>query len=166
MVTVREARSQDAAGAIEVVRRSIEELCVADHRNDPETLGKWLANKTAQSFQSWLANPENFCVVAERQGRLSGVGLLHREGELMLVYLSPDTQRRGVGTLLYRALEQQALQWGLRRLHLDSTFMARSFYEALGFRSTGPAKKMFGVLQSYPYEKTLPADASQLTVGP
>jgi GNAT superfamily N-acetyltransferase len=59
----------------------------------------------------------------------------------MLVHLSPETRRRGIGTLLYRALEQKAIQWGLGRLHLDSTLIARSFYEALGFRSTGPAKK-------------------------
>ncbi len=160
MMTIREARPEDAAAAIEVVRRSIEELCVADHRNDPDTLAGWLANKTPQSFQGWLANPQNFCVVAVAEGRLHGVGLLHREGELMLFYLSPGMQRRGVGALLYRAVEQKAIQWGLRTLRLNSTLMARSFYEALGFRSVGPAKKVFGVLQSYPYEKSLLPDAS------
>jgi GNAT superfamily N-acetyltransferase len=160
MITTREARLEDADAAIEVVRRSIEALCAADHRNDPDTLARWLANKTPQSFQGWLANPQNFCVVAVGERGLSGVALLHREGEIMLFYLSPGMQRRGVGTLLYQALEQKANQWGLGRLHLDSTFMARSFYEALGFRSTGPVKRAFGVLQSYPYEKSLQPDAS------
>jgi GNAT superfamily N-acetyltransferase len=153
MMTIREAQPEDADAAIEVVRRSIEALCAADHRNDPDTLARWLANKTPQSFQGWLANPQNFCVVAVGEMGLSGVDLLHREGELMLFYLSPGMQRRGVGRLMYQALEQKAIEWGLCRLHLDSTLMARSFYEAQGFRSAGPAKKLFGVVQSYPYER-------------
>jgi GNAT superfamily N-acetyltransferase len=166
MTTIREARLDDAEAAIDVVRRSIEELCVADHRNDPDTLAAWLANKTPRSFQDWIANPEHFCVVAVRENRVCGLGLLHRKGELMLFYLSPGTQRRGVGRLLYQALEQRAVQWRLGRLHLYSTFMARSFYEAQGFRAAGPQKTVFGVLQSYPYEKFLQADASQPAAAP
>jgi hypothetical protein len=32
---IREAMTEDAPAACEVLRRSISELCVADHRNDP-----------------------------------------------------------------------------------------------------------------------------------
>lgn len=155
MTTIREARPEDADAAIDIVRSSIETLCVADHQNDPDTLARWLANKTPQSFRGWLANPENFCVVAAEERGPSGVGLLRRDGELVLFFLAPGTQRQGVGTLIYQALEKRAIEWGLSRLHLGSTSMARPFYEAMGFRSTGPAKTVFGVLLSYPYEKSL-----------
>jgi GNAT superfamily N-acetyltransferase len=155
MTTVREAQPQDAEAAVAVVRASIEALCTADHRNDPETLSQWLANKTPQSFRTWIANPDNFFVVALDGERLIGVGLLRREGEIVLFYLQPGTQRRGIGSALYEALEGKAIDWGLRELHLGSTCMARPFYESRGFRATGPARHRFGLLQSYPYEKRL-----------
>lgn len=157
MTSVRRAENKDAGVAMQLIRRSIEELCVADHRNDPVTLAGWLANKTPENFRSWIANPDNFCVVVEADGRLSGVGLLHRGGEIQLFYLAPGAQRQGMGRAIHAALEAQARAWGLQKLHLDSTAMARPFYEALGYQATGASIPRFGVLRCYPYEKVLRA---------
>jgi hypothetical protein len=75
MHEVREARIEDAESAVELVRASIEQLCTLDHRNDPATLARWLANKTPENLRTWLANPENHCVVATEGDTLMGVGL-------------------------------------------------------------------------------------------
>jgi GNAT superfamily N-acetyltransferase len=80
---------------------------------------------------------------------------LHRRGEILLLYLAPDAQRQGVGKLIHAALEQQALSWGLASLQLESTALACRFYEALGYRATGPAINRFGVLRRFPYDKQL-----------
>lgn len=157
MMTVRPAHDADADAAIDAVRRSIESLCVDDHRNDPETLERWLANKTPDSFRSWIANPDNHCVVAEQDGRVLGVGLLHRSGEIRLFYLAPEAQRKGFGSRMQAALEAKAIDWGMDRIHLCSTRLACAFYEACGFRRAGDANAYFGVLRCYPYEKTLVA---------
>jgi len=45
---------EDGTAACEVMTRSIAELCVADHRNDPAILGRWLSNKTPETFRSWI----------------------------------------------------------------------------------------------------------------
>lgn len=155
MLAVRPAYYEDATAAVQVVRRSIEELCADDHRNDADTLARWLANKTLEHFQSWITNPDNFCVIAEDVGCLQGVGLLHRSGEIRLFYLAPGVQRRGIGKAIHAALENQARNWKLPKLHLDSTFLARPFYEALSYVAAGEPKPRFGVLQCYPYEKPL-----------
>ena len=155
MFTVRQAERGDAEAAVDVVRRSIMELCTADHRGDPDTIAKWLSNKTVQHFASWFANEDNFCVVAETSGQLLGVGLLQRGGEIVLFYLAPSAQRQGIGTAIHCALEEKGKSWGLLKLKLDSTLLACPFYERLGYRSAGAARSRFGVLQSYPYEKTL-----------
>jgi GNAT superfamily N-acetyltransferase len=155
MVTVRQADPKDADMAVNVVRRSITQLCTADHHNDANTLATWLANKTPQNFLSWFANTNNFCVVAEANDRLLGVALLHRNGEISLFYVAPAAQRRGIGNALHAAIEERANLWGLRKLHLESTALARPFYEGLGYQPVGAAKPRFGVLRCYPYEKTL-----------
>ena len=40
-VEIRDATPQDAEAACDVLRRSISQLCAADHRNDPTILGRW-----------------------------------------------------------------------------------------------------------------------------
>jgi GNAT superfamily N-acetyltransferase len=152
-ITVRQAGQPDAGAAMRVVRRSIAELCVTDHRGDEETLAKWLANKTPETFRSWLSNPGNFCVVAESGGDLLGIGLLQRSGEVLLFYLAPGLQRQGIGRSIHVALEARAIQWGLPFLHLESTADARPFYEALGYKPTGEPVRKYGVLQCFPYQK-------------
>jgi len=156
MIAVRRAEPRDAQAAAKVLRRSITELCVLDHQGDADTLEKWLANKTPQNFLSWLASDDNFCVIAEGDSQVLGVGLLHRSGEVRLCYLAPGAQRQGIGKAIYLALEEQAKAWELKNLRLESTVTARQFYEAMGFQSAGMATAGFGISHCHPYEKPLP----------
>ncbi|MDE2271407.1 MAG: GNAT family N-acetyltransferase [Xanthomonadaceae bacterium] len=150
----RPATADDARDAIQVVRDAIT-ACAADHRNDPATLERWLANKQPKNFERWIANPDNFCVVEEVDGKLRGVGVLRRDGELLLFYVAPGHWRRGLGRDIHAALETRAIEWGLPKLHLESTFAARRFYESMGYRPDGHARPLFGVLSVYPYAKRL-----------
>jgi hypothetical protein len=45
-VKVRDAVPEDAPAACHIMRRSIAELCGADHNNDPVILQRWLSNNT------------------------------------------------------------------------------------------------------------------------
>jgi hypothetical protein len=51
---IRPAVPEDAPAACEAMRRSITLLCVADHRNNPAILERWLGNKTPEIFRSWI----------------------------------------------------------------------------------------------------------------
>lgn len=154
-LAVRLASSGDAEAVVALVRRSITELCTADHHNDAAILDRWLANKTPENFRAWISGPDNFCVVAEIDGRVSGVGLVHRSGEIWLVYLAPGSLRQGMGRAIHAALETQARAWGLRKLHLDSTLLAQVFYAALGYHPAGAVTSHYCAMQCYPYEKIL-----------
>ena len=153
---IRAAERADASAAVDVVRRSIVELCAADHKGDAETLATWLKNKTTDHFVQWIANENNYFAIAADQHEVLGVGIVNRSGEVSLMYLAPHAVRRGLGRALYAALEAKARAWGLERLRLESTTGARPFYEALGFRPLScSAAPRFGVLSCYQYEKIL-----------
>jgi N-acetylglutamate synthase-like GNAT family acetyltransferase len=154
---IRLAKSSDAAEAAALLRASITQLCRADHRDDPQTLAQWLANKTPEEFLSWVKNDENFCVVAQSD-RLVGVGLLHRSGEIRLCYVLPGMQGHGIGKAIMSSLEGKARQLGLRTLTLESTVNARSFYESLGYRTSGVAQPRFGIARCNSYAKNLAAE--------
>jgi GNAT superfamily N-acetyltransferase len=155
MPTARIAEPRDADAAVRVLRRSITELCVADHHNDPTTLHKWLENKTVENFHSWLAEENNFCVVTESNAEINGVGLVHRAGEILLCYVAPESQGHGYGSAILAALEEKARTWGLHKLRLGSTVSARPFYERHGYISAGESTCNFGSSRCYPYEKIL-----------
>src|SRR5689334_14484101 len=93
---IRDAVSKDAPAACEVIRRSISELCSADHHNDPVILGRWLANKTPEIVASWIVNPGNSVLVAVESGTMLAVGAVTAAGEITLNYVSPDARFRGV----------------------------------------------------------------------
>lgn len=154
-LTVRRAESRDADESVALVIASITTLCAADHLNDPATLERWLLNKTAVNFRRWLADPATFIVVAEVDRQLCGIAALHSSGTVQLCYVLPGMQRYGVGRALIGALEAEALRLGVNQLVLTSTKNARRFYENQGFVASGTATIAFGVLEQYPYVKSL-----------
>ena len=155
MRPVRPAVAADAAAALDVVRRSIVELCVADHRNDADTIAQWLANKTVEQFLRWIASDRHYCVVAEDDNGICGVGLIEDDGEIQLCYVRPGAQNRGHGAAILERLEAQARHWRLARIRLKSTGPAQGFYEHHGYRSSGLAERGFGITRPLAYAKEI-----------
>ena len=92
---IRDAVPEDASAACAVMRRSITELCAADHRNDPAALQRWLGNKTTEIFRSWTRSGNSMLVAVEGETILA-VGCVTDAGEITLNYVAPDAQFRGV----------------------------------------------------------------------
>lgn len=135
---IRPATEDDAGPAALVLRRSISELCIRDHGNDPAVLASWLANKTPEKFTEWVRAEDSLCLVAAADDdTILGVGLMSNAGEIRLNYVSPDARFRGVSTALIAAFEAGAIRLGVPRLSLNSTATARRFYLARGFQDTG-----------------------------
>jgi GNAT superfamily N-acetyltransferase len=151
---VREAVLEDATAACLVMQRSIAELCVADHRNDPAVLQRWLSNKTPETFRSWIRPGNSLLVAVEGDGILA-VGNVTEAGEITLVYVSPDVRFTGVSSALLNALEDRAAERGNAICTLQSTETARRFYLARGYSEDGPPAGKFGTTSAYPMSKRL-----------
>ena len=154
-ITVRAASEADASAACEVLRRSTRELCGADHHNDEQILSAWLKNKTAENVGAWVRSESNFCVVAVEGAEVRGFALLHRQGEIQFCYVVPEVIRCGGGKLMLRALEQQAVRWGLNNLFLTSTLTAKPFYEHHGYVWSGEQVPIFGLHRAFPMSKPI-----------
>jgi GNAT superfamily N-acetyltransferase len=154
---IRDAVAEDAPAACQVLRRSIAELCVADHGNDPAILQRWLSNKTPEIVASWIASPGNSVLVAVEHGTILGVGSVTNAGEVLLNYVSPDARFRGVSRALLRTLEARAIERGNVRCTLTSTETARRFYLASGYVEDGLLAGKFGTRASYAMSKPLVA---------
>jgi GNAT superfamily N-acetyltransferase len=150
----------DARAACEVIRRSIVELCIADHRNDPAILTQWLSNKTPETFVSWINQPANSVLVAIEGDDILAVGSVTNAGEINLNYVSPDVRFRGVSRVMLGALEARAIDRGNARCTLTSTETARRFYRDAGYVEDGPATGSFGMNSGYPMSKVLAAQSA------
>lgn len=151
---IRDAVIEDASAACQVLRRSISELCVADHGNDPTILTRWLSNRTPEIVASWIARPDNSLLVAVEGGTIVAVGSVTDAGEITLNYVSPDARFRGVSRALLGTLELRAIKRGNERCTLTSSETARRFYLSAGYREDGHPVRQFGTL-SYPMSKRL-----------
>ena len=150
---IRAAKPEDASAACEVMRRSIAELCIADHRNDEAILQRWLGNKTPEIFESWIRQPDHSLLVAVEGGNILAVGAVTNAGEITLNYVSPDARFRGVSRALLGALEVLAVERGNRRCTLTSTATALRFYRSNGYVEDGPPAGHFGTSSGHPMSK-------------
>ncbi|WP_334396270.1 GNAT family N-acetyltransferase [Bradyrhizobium sp. AZCC 2289] len=112
-------------------------MCVADHKNDPAILGRWLSNKTPETFRSWI-RPKNSLLVAIENNDILVVGCVTDGGEITLNYVSPDARFCGVSTTLLASLEKRAIERGNEVCKLESAETARRFYLAQGYSEEGP----------------------------
>jgi GNAT superfamily N-acetyltransferase len=151
---IRDAVAGDAPATCQVLTRSISELCVADHGNDPAILTQWLSNKTPGIVASWIANPDSSMLVAIEEGTILGVGSVTNAGHITLNYVSPDARFRGVSRALLSALEVRSVARGNARCTLSSTETARAFYLANGYVIDGPPDQKWG-MGGYPMSKLL-----------
>jgi len=138
---IRKAALDDAAVACAVLRRSIAELCHADHRDDPVFINRWLENKTPENVSAWIADPDNCVYVAVENGVVFSVGAVTRSGVILLNYVSPDARFKGVSKAMLKQLEKTAAERGNRRCTLSSTVTARWFYLSAGYQVQAPAPK-------------------------
>jgi GNAT superfamily N-acetyltransferase len=154
---IRDARLEDAGRACDVLRRSISQLCVADHGNDPAILDAWLANKKPEIVAAWATQQENSLLLAVEGDAILAVGSVTDAGEITLNYVAPEARFRGVSRALLGALEARALARGNTRCRLTSTETAHRFYRSAGYRDDGAPKGKFGTKSSYPMSKEIVA---------
>lgn len=134
-IKIRHASGADAEEAISVLRHSITELCLADHRNDPAALGDWLGNKTESAWLNWIAREDAAVLVAERDGRLLGVGMVAFSGEVLLNYVHPAARFTGVSKAMLAEMEATLRAQGVQYSRLESTVTALPFYQHFGYRA-------------------------------
>jgi N-acetylglutamate synthase-like GNAT family acetyltransferase len=136
MITIRQARIEDAEEICSVLIRSIRELCGPEYNYEEAVLAYRCENKTPENIRQWIQNPKHYFIVAKANNAgptICGVALLHVSGEVQLCYLLPEYLHQGIGKQLMESMVTYANELGLEHIELSSTLNARPFYERQGF---------------------------------
>jgi N-acetylglutamate synthase-like GNAT family acetyltransferase len=144
VMIIRESRESDFGGILAIINdaaRAYRGVIPADRWHEPYMPADELAREIAAGVVFW---------VAEQDGRLAGVMGIQDKGDVALVrhaYVSPDTQRSGVGTRLLRHAEAR-----VDKPILIGTWAAASwaieFYQRNGF-AVVPSGDKDHLLQTY-----------------
>lgn len=104
-----------------MLRRSIAELCHADHNGEAAAIATWTANKTPDTWKVWIAQHGTTLYVATDGSRIVGVGMLSDVGEIRLNYILPEARWRGVSKAMLAFMEAEAVRKGISVCRLEST---------------------------------------------
>ena len=153
---VRTATTDDAEAACDAVRRSIGEICGPDYGNEESVMSDWLANKTRDNFRKWIEASDAYSVVAVSAiGDVVGFGRISQAGWVQMCFIVPEVLYQGYGKAMLSAMEQQAVQWGLDIIKLNSSITAKAFYERNGYQLNGEPKMFGSTLGDFPLAKEL-----------
>ena len=139
MVQLRSYQKQDLAGL---------------HQLDRVCFPQGIAYSKAE-LQHFLNHPRCFCWIAEQpECALAGFVITERArrnglhaGHIVTLDVDPSARRRGLGTLLMQAAENQMKQEGASLMSLEvaeNNAAALRFYRGLGFVSRGRIAKYYG----------------------
>ncbi len=106
-------------------------------------------------------------LVAAKDGEVVGFIELEEDGHLDMLYCRRDFVGRGVGSLLYAAVEERAGEIWLGRIFTEASITARPFFERHGFTVLRPNSVVRqGVeLVNFSMEKALPTPGFGPRVG-
>lgn len=139
---IRRATADDAEAGVDVLCRSIADLCSADHGDDPVAIASWTANKTVTDWRLWVERDDVALLVAVEGDRMLGVGLTAWDGRVLLNYVSPAARWRGVSDALLRRMEEALRDRGCAAAVLESSVTAGPFYHDRGYRPDGSEARL------------------------
>jgi putative acetyltransferase len=128
---IRDYKAGDAPEIVRLFFETVRSVNRADYSD--EQLNAWAPG--LPELEEWHARMAGRrTLVAEESGEVVGFAELENDGRLDMLYVRRDTVGRGVGRLLYEAVEREARAQGLGWLFTEASITARPFFERRGFR--------------------------------
>ena len=128
---IRDYKAGDAPEIVRLFFETVRSVNRADYSD--EQLNAWAPG--LPELEEWHARMAGRrTLVAEEGGEVVGFAELENDGRLDMLYVRRDTVGRGVGRLLYEAVEREARAQGLGWLFTEASITARPFFERRGFR--------------------------------
>lgn len=128
-IPIRRATLDDAPAIAALIQRTLRVSNAADY--SVAEIGHVLALFTPGRVATRIERQDVF--VAEIDGEIAAtVG--YEGGQLWALFVAPERQRLGLGSLLVRHIEDHARQHGDRQLGLSASLTGVDFYERLGYR--------------------------------
>lgn len=130
MEIVRDYREDDAGPICRLFYETVRSVNLKDYSS--EQVRAWApAPPDPAAWHERVSNRHT--LVAEGDDGVVGFVELEEDGHLDMLYCRRDAVGRGVGSLLYEAVEERARSFGVGRISTEASITARPFFERHGF---------------------------------
>ncbi|MEK9971231.1 MAG: GNAT family N-acetyltransferase [Ferrovibrio sp.] len=137
---IRPATDHDARAISALIRRTLRVSNAADYSVDE--INRVYAYFSVDGVAARIQRQDVF--VAEIDGDIvATVG--YEKGELWALFVAPECQRLGLGSILVEHIERHARKRGDRKLGLSASLTGVEFYERLGYRRLAHRRHASGV---------------------
>jgi len=126
---IRHIKSEDARKASYMIRKTLFEVNSKDYTK--EVLKRVAKDNTPKRLIE-KSRSTSFHVAVEGNKILGTASLREDFGEA--VFVNPRFHDQGIGTALMMVIEEEAKKKGIKKLRVESSFTAESFYEQLGYK--------------------------------
>ncbi len=153
---VRAFQPEDAERLGNLFYRSVREG--ARRAYSPSQVDAWAPSAPPASFYERKAQDGRILLVTvDANGDPVAYGDLEPSGHIDHLFCMPEAIGTGAASKLYDRLEAQAYEWGLGRIFVEASELAKPFFEHKGFIAQERNNFILrGVLlHNYPMEKTL-----------
>ena len=128
---IREYLPSDSQELAKLFYETIHSVNAQDY-NEAQ-LNAWAPrNRDAREWERSFENKWVF--IAEEGNNIAGFGELEVSGHIDRFYISRDFISQGVGRKIYNAIENGANNQRIKRLFVEASITARSFFEKMGFK--------------------------------
>lgn len=129
--TIRRGQRNDLSEVKNIFVETIKSVCIADY-NEVQ-INVWTSSvNDKQRWNDVMTNQIVF--IAQIDKKIVGFSSLANKNYIDLLYVHKDYQRLGVALKLYKAIEEQAIEFKQKELNSDVSKTAKSFFELIGFK--------------------------------
>ena len=131
MIEIRDYQDADSTALADIFTRAVRQIARRDY--SPAQIAAWAPEERDMTeFAARRGGKLTF--VAEYKGKVAGFTDLDTEGHIDMFYVSPDFQRRGIGSAMLRFVTARAQSDRVKRLHGEVSITARPVFERHGFK--------------------------------
>ena len=127
---IREHKPSDIPEISRLYFNTIRRINSRDY--SPEQIQAWAPMIPPASFWTQRFKARRV-FVAEQDNEVRGFVEFENSGHIDCFYVHHQYQRKGIGSVLFKRIEEEARRQNIRRLYAEVSLTARPFFESKGF---------------------------------
>lgn len=130
-IIIRKGNEADLPEMLQLFAATIDAVCRKDYT--PQQLEAWKSG--AENEERWRkVIRDQYVVIALNENKIAGFCTLDQGNYIDLLFVHKDEQQKGIASILYQEIENEALRQREKQLTAKVSKTARPFFEKIGFQ--------------------------------
>ncbi|WP_278351916.1 GNAT family N-acetyltransferase [Chryseobacterium gleum] len=130
-IIIRKGKEADLPEMLQLFAATIDAVCRKDYT--PQQLEAWKSG--AENEERWRkVIRDQYVVIALNENKIAGFCTLDQGNYIDLLFVHKDEQQKGIASILYQEVENEALRQREKQLTAEVSKTASPFFKKIGFQ--------------------------------